>query len=360
MAKRLNAECRSGYCAVPITLDTYNTCNHNCMYCYARFSRRELAVNHSKAVNVSIDNQLNGEADYFLLEQLKINTPIMIGNMADVFPDAERKLQTSYKTIKKLLFYGKYMYLTTKAVWWSKDEKYFNLIKENRDRIAIKVSFSTFDDKTAMVIEPNAPLPSERLAMLEKLSKVGVSTVARIEPFIMGFFIPSSLSKLKGIVERVTVRPLTLSLCTLQKTAPVFNAIGMNQETFIREYESKEQPTIGTFHWVNYDVEKVYPLLQEMKTVCNKFKIKFGVDAPRYTVPYPELNDGEYCCQVSKKFPFDKLALCYKMNKDPDGFAEKIIDEVGNNKLSWYYEINNKTEYIKSQYDFLVGLSQTM
>ncbi|MEM0350333.1 MAG: radical SAM protein, partial [Archaeoglobaceae archaeon] len=61
-----------------------------------------------------------------------------------------------------------------------------DIIRENSEKVDVGFTITTLNDDLAKIIEPNAPLPSERVKALRKIADEGIKTWIFLGPMIPG------------------------------------------------------------------------------------------------------------------------------------------------------------------------------
>jgi DNA repair photolyase len=163
---------QSGLCTCPpkLTFNPYTGCDHQCIYCYAssyipnfndcRPKKDLLATLKREAA------KLNGET-------------ISLCNSSDPYPRAEASEGLTRRSLEILAESNCKIQIITKSNLVVRDD---DLLRKVPSTVALTVT--TEDDDLARLIEPFAPLPSQRLRAIEDLTKAGVPVSARIDPII--------------------------------------------------------------------------------------------------------------------------------------------------------------------------------
>lgn len=189
-------------CSMPMTFDTYSKCAYNCQYCFAYFQKshtvsgymapeKPRCVNPTKVMNLFLAAERNdkdrvskNERQFFPYIQ---NRRIMQwGGMADEFDEWERRFGV---TLELLKFFDKIDYplsMSTKAAWWTEDERYMELFRRHSHNWHVKISIITTDPKKARAIEKGCPTPQARLAAIKHLADAGIHVTLRLRPYIIG------------------------------------------------------------------------------------------------------------------------------------------------------------------------------
>jgi DNA repair photolyase len=166
-----------------VTLNPYDGCDHGCVYCYAtRYGKAEFSKCTPKK---NLVQRLKSEAH-------KVNgETVAIALSSDPYPTIEAKEGATRTCIEVLTKQSCRIQIVTKS----------NLVVRDLDLLrkvpsVVLFSITTDDDGLAKKIEPNAPLPSERLRAVEKVVQGGVPVAVRIDPVI-----PFVNEKQDGLIE---------------------------------------------------------------------------------------------------------------------------------------------------------------
>ena len=127
-----------------------------------------------------------------IVECLQRRMPLHFGGMSDplLIPHSHQNI-----TLDILKVLDKYKYptlISTKANIIDNIE--FASIILGKPHFALQISFSTFNDNIADVVEPNAPCPSDRLKGVNEAIKNGNWVACRVQPYFPGEDIDSLVS----------------------------------------------------------------------------------------------------------------------------------------------------------------------
>lgn len=169
-------------CHYPTRLDTYGCgCQHDCLYCYAK-SLLDFR-NFWKPENPAIAdiNKIRKK-----IAKLPKDTPaIRLGGMTDCFQPLEKIHRVTYETIK-CLNENRIPYLIVTKSAMVADDEYIEIF--DKELAHIQISVTTTSDKLYLEKKyEKASLPSERIAAIEKLQKLGFDVQLRLSPFIPEF-----------------------------------------------------------------------------------------------------------------------------------------------------------------------------
>ena len=194
---------RSGLCTCPpkLTFNPYTGCDHQCIYCYAssyipnfkdcRPKKDQLAALKREA------SKLNGET-------------ISIANSSDPYPRAEASEGMTRRCLEILAESNCKIQIITKSNLVTRDD---DLLSKVPSTVALTIT--TDDDTLAKLIEPYAPLPSQRLRAAQDLIKSGIPVSVRIDPIIP--FVNDQPQKLIAALASIGVKHLT---CSTYKAKP--------------------------------------------------------------------------------------------------------------------------------------------
>jgi len=157
-------------CPPKLTFNPYTGCDHACIYCYASSYIPKFFICRPKKDLIA---KLKREA-------MKLEGQIVsIANSSDPYPCLEAKLGLTRKCLEILSANNCKIQIITKS----------NLVTRDVDLLSkvssmVSLTITTEDDKTAKLIEPNAPSSTERLKTAKVLIEKGIPTSVRIDPII--------------------------------------------------------------------------------------------------------------------------------------------------------------------------------
>lgn len=177
------------FCSIPLRLDSYKGCTHSCLYCFSQClnNRKYNYFKKPKSAKPELlkkllKNNENQKSRYGVISScLRHRLPLHFGSISDPFQPIEKIQKVSFNILQILCDFNYPTVISTKSSLITSPE-YISILKQLP--VSVQVSFSTFTEELAAVIEPNAPSPIERLRMLEKLSSLGIWTVVRLQPFL--------------------------------------------------------------------------------------------------------------------------------------------------------------------------------
>jgi DNA repair photolyase len=157
-------------CPLKLTFNPYTGCDHKCIYCYAssyipNFSDCRPKKNLLATLKREAE-KLNGET-------------ISLSNSSDPYPRVEASEGLTRRCLEILVESNCKIQVITKSNLVVRD---YDLLSKAPATVALTIT--TNDDDLAKLIEPFAPLPSQRLRAAQSLIKAGIPIAVRIDPII--------------------------------------------------------------------------------------------------------------------------------------------------------------------------------
>jgi len=188
------------FCYSILRLDPYKGCSFHCSYCFTNF-----LPGKQKSASLPVTGFLR--AFDKIVEKLKqspiLMMPFRLSALTEPFPPIEEKTMLSLNLLKLALKRNLKIIISTKSSIIAK-EPWIGTIKDLNDRgnIVVQLTLTTIDERISKLLEPGAPLPSERLKTIEKISKENVPVIVRLQPIIP--FINDDLDSLEELVQQVS------------------------------------------------------------------------------------------------------------------------------------------------------------
>ena len=268
------------FCSLPLRLDSYRGCTYGCLYCFSQslnnresgFHYRAVPANPADFIKLMDSISHEGRQTSLVRSCLKRKIPIHFGCVSDPLQPQEIKSRITLKFLKILKQYNYPFILCTKSDLIIKPE-YLSIIRDTRP--IVQISFSTMNDKLASYIEPHAPSPTIRLRTLDKLSNLGIWTVARLQPFLY----PKEQINDEGLrslanvgVKHVILEHLRIPTNSkLSTRMSLWSALGVN---LLETYRN-----LGIKHSrINYELNSEIKLnnILKAKNIIHKYGMSFG------------------------------------------------------------------------------------
>ncbi len=167
------------------SINPYRGCEHGCVYCFARPSHAYLG--YSPGLDFETRIHYKPEAAQLLRDELAARTyecePIALGINTDAYQPIERKLAITRGILEVLAEKRHPVSIVTKGVLIERD---LDLLRDlaGDGLVQVMVSLTTLDPLLARRMEPRAPSPGRRLALIEALHRAGIPVGLLMAPMI--------------------------------------------------------------------------------------------------------------------------------------------------------------------------------
>jgi DNA repair photolyase len=183
-----------GKCGFPgggLAINPYVGCGHTCVYCYARFIKR--FTGHTERWGTFVDVRIN--IAEVLKKQLKSpkykGERTFIGTVTDPYQPIEKKYKLTRGILQVLMDYKNPVSILTKSDLVLRD---IDLLKKMKD-VDVNFTVTTLDEKWKKLVEPKSSSIKQRLKVMEKLTKEGITVLAMMGPYWPVFTDPEVLFK---------------------------------------------------------------------------------------------------------------------------------------------------------------------
>lgn len=298
-------------CSMPMTFDTYSECSYRCLYCFSFFQKSIGAASKNymkttaRPVNALAIKRMFAEPDSTQFGQyIKNRVAMQWGGLADQLDENEREQGV---TLELLRYFRKIKYpisFSTKAVWWSKDERY---VKEfmGADHFNLKVSIITRDDKLAKKMEVLVDSPTERLGLIKTASQWGIGGVTlRLRPFILGLSDKTYEELINEAADAGATAVSTEFLClegrSVNKAKSRYDAMSKIVGFDILDFYKKNSYKASGYLRLNRDIKRKY--FMKMKEICDKRGMRFYVSDAHYK----ELCNNGSCCGLGTNWNYSR------------------------------------------------------
>lgn len=293
-------------CSLPMTFDQYSNCSYDCLYCFAQYQRNgDLAARHAaKAVRpVGIDRVKHlwdrapgGQFGPYIAS----GRTMQWGGMADPFCNFERRFGTGLELLRFFKERGQSICFSTKGTWWTRDERYVELFRDN-PRWNVKFSIITLDREKARVVERKVPSPAARLRAMERVAKMNTGGVTlRLRPFLVGVSNPSHVDLIRAAADAGATAVSTEFWCmerrsmSLRKKLPAMSrAAGVDLFRLYTE-QSKRHGLLR----LNRNFKR--PFVDEMEAAARERGLRFYVS----DYDFKERCDNGCCCGLPEDWPY--------------------------------------------------------
>lgn len=184
------------------SVNPYRGCEHGCIYCFARPTHAWLGL----SPGLDFETRIVAKPDAPALLQTEIGrpgyavAPIAFGTNTDPYQPAEARLGIMRACLQVLHDWNHPFSIVTRGRTILRDLDLIGAMAA-RGQAAVGVSLTTLDAALARRMEPRAPAPATRLAMIRALADAGLRVRVMLAPMIPGLTdheIESLLSAARG------------------------------------------------------------------------------------------------------------------------------------------------------------------
>lgn len=257
-------------------------CSFDCVYCYINGSKYAKKTNSYYVKSNALDLL------YKKLKSLAKNQKrafINLGSASDPYMEIENDLELTREILKIFLRFKYPIHIITKSDLILRDIDILKRIneiailpddlKDLKSSVCISFSFSTVDDNLASLVEPNAPLPSQRLKAMNRLASEGFHVGVAFMPILP--YINDDLEAIENAVKVFRkngakyVLPASLSLFGSDK-----NSSKVKYFDFIKTYFPEILASVEKlFYNRQYPSQKYQnELYKKVASICKKQGIK--------------------------------------------------------------------------------------
>lgn len=167
------------------SINPYRGCEHGCVYCYARPSHAYLNLSPGLDFETRLIAR-PGIAGVLAVELGKPGytvAPMAIGTNTDPYQPIEAAHGLMRQCLEVLRDFRHPVWITTRGVLVERDIDILAPMAA-QGLAAVSISLTTLDAGLARRMEPRAPTPARRLAMIRTLSAAGIPVRVQVSPLI--------------------------------------------------------------------------------------------------------------------------------------------------------------------------------
>jgi DNA repair photolyase len=266
------------------SVNPYEGCSFNCIYCYIRGSK--YGENMAKTLSVKIN------APKLLEKQLSRRAKkgeygiICIASSTEPYMPIEEKTKLTRELLEIILRYKFPVHVLTKSKLVLRDLDLLKEIDRNailhadlkpklKRGVIITFSISTLDERAAKTIEPGAPSPAERLETMKKCKEDGFLTGVCYAPTLP--FISDTEGQLDGMIKTAKdygANYVFVGTLTLFGNGPT--DCKTLYYKFLEKYYPELVPKYQSLYRIFFQPSKEYQkeLEEKSKRLCEKYGIK--------------------------------------------------------------------------------------
>lgn len=342
-------------CSMPMTFDTYSQCSYRCLYCFAFYQKSHSMNDYLDVKNIrSVDpqkvirlferafandteNATATEKTFF--SYIQGRRIMQWGGLADAFDEWERRFGITLELLKYFDSIDYPLSFSTKAAWWTKDERYMELFHKHKHNWHVKISIITADKIKARAIEKGCPTPEQRLLAIKNLADAGIHVTLRLRPYIIG--VSGDWKELIVKAKHAGADSVTIEFFCMESRADENLKARYAEMSRVCGYDIWE-------FYMHYSKQQGYkrlsraikaPIISEMREFCHGFGMRFHVSDAHCR----ECNDSCNCCGVPPEWSASQTghigkAILIAREKSFVRFSD-IVEPLNKNlgKFKWAY-----------------------
>jgi len=167
------------------SINPYRGCEHGCIYCFARPTH----AYHGLSPGLDFETRLFSKPGAARLLEAELRKPgyicktLQLGANTDPYQPIERRLKLTRSILEVLSAFNHPVTITTKSDLVVRDLDIL-VPMAARGLVAVGLSVTTLDVKLSRQMEPRAPTPRKRLAVIRQLSDAGIPVRVMCAPII--------------------------------------------------------------------------------------------------------------------------------------------------------------------------------
>jgi DNA repair photolyase len=159
-------------------LNAYVGCQHNCLYCYAKFMKR--FTGHREPWGAFVDVKINAAELLAREVKKKRKGRVWISGVCDAYQPLEKKYMLTRSCLEIFVEQGWPVTIQTKSPLVLRD---IAILKRSTDA-EVGFTITTADEKVRRIFEPGAPQIAKRVEALGILHAGGIRTFVMIAPLL--------------------------------------------------------------------------------------------------------------------------------------------------------------------------------
>jgi DNA repair photolyase len=285
------------FCAAPIRLDSYDTCQFGCTYCFSRDRARTWAAKgihqaNPVAFRKRMERVAQGEIASAVDEFLARRVPLQLGGLQDPFTPIEEELGVTLDILKTLRDFRYPTLISTKGSLLL-SEPYLKLLCEMN--VVVRLSAAGIPDRLRKIVEPRGDGFDATIDRLARLSANGITTGLRIQPIFPGFeeeALAMATTAAKAGAKQLSFEFLKIPGETVgTEIAAASTALGYD---IVEHMRAKGVTRLGPDWSLSPNAKR--PFVRQARHLCRSLDVKFGAGDTEF-IPW---SDGNGCCGASE------------------------------------------------------------
>ncbi len=317
-------------------MNFYRGCTHNCVYCDGRSEDYYVKGNFGEDVEVKTnaieilekeikkDNNFKGD--------FKKGYIMLGGGVGDSYQPAEKEYMLTRKALELFEEYNCPIHILTKSTLIERDLGILKKINE-KTKVIVSMSFSSVDETISSIFEPNVPSPKERLNLLSKFKKEGISCgmfLLPVIPFVTDkpFLIDKAIKKASDL-DFVIFGGMTLKDGHQKKY--FMNVLEENYPDLIQNYENIYKGD----KWGNATQEYYDSINDSFSFILRKYHVNKRIPSKLF---HKFLEENDLVSVILDQIDY---LLKLKREKSPYGYAAYSISQLDKPLSTMKFNLRN-------------------
>jgi DNA repair photolyase len=269
------------------SVNPYEGCSCNCVYCYIRGSKYGENMDDGLAVKTNALEVLEKQ----LASRVKKGQYgfVAVGSGTDAYIHHEKKYKLTEGMLQLLLKYRFPVFISTKCTMITRDIELLKEIDKSailpddlKDKlkrgVILSVSISTLNEKISNMLEPGVATPLQRLGLVKQLKQEGFLTGVNAIPILP--FISDTEEELEKII--ATVKEYQADYILVGGLTLFGNGVTDSKTLFykfLERYDDSLLPKYNQLYGSNFYAPFSYQnkLKEEAERLCKKYKIRNSI-----------------------------------------------------------------------------------
>lgn len=285
------------FCSAPIRLDSYDTCQFGCVYCFSRDRSRAWASKgihqaNAKALSLRLERVARGEVRSAVDEFLARRVPLQLGGLQDPFTPMEAGLGVTRELLSVLREFQYPTLISTKGSL-PVSEPYLSLLAGMN--VVVRLSAAGIPESLRSIVEPRSEGFAATIRVLEALGGNGIVSGLRIQPIFPGY--EEEALEMAEAAAAAGVKQLSFEYLKVPgesvdtEIAAASRALGYD---IVERMRGLGVVRLGPDWMLSKDVKR--PFVRRARSLSHGVGVKFGAGDTEF-IPW---SDGNGCCGASE------------------------------------------------------------
>ena len=285
------------FCSAPIRLDSYDTCQFSCVYCFSRDRSRAWASKgihqaNPKALALRLERVARGDMRSAIDEFLARRVPLQLGGLQDPFTPMEAELGVTRELLSVLHEFQYPTLISTKGSL-PISEPYLSILAGMN--VVVRLSAAGIPKSLRRIVEPRSEGFAATIRILEALRARSIVSGLRIQPIFPGY----EEEALEMAQAAATAGAKQLSFEYLKVPGELVNteiaaasrALGYD---IVKRMRGLGVIRLGPDWMLSKDAKR--PFVRRARSLSHALGVKFGAGDTEF-IPW---SDGNGCCGASE------------------------------------------------------------